>query len=168
MDLFKNRRGGHVPGLRGSRPARWFVLKYCQVEKRVGAHKSPLYGDGHAPDHKWYAFDPAVIYPATIQRIKEVVASRDSPIPEELIDNQAPPGVEPRSVAVAYVNTARLFPLEAWDWALQDRDLVYDPKQIALRAEALTLARRWFTQALHCAVGSAVGVHILKDDYYRL
>jgi len=136
------------------RKPKWFVLKYCQVEKR------------NDPAYKWYAFDPAVIYPETILRILAVIESGE--IPEELVDNQAAPGVDPRSVAFAYANAAKELPAEGWHYALTDRDQFIDPQQITVRANALTLARRWFTQALHCAVGQAVGVHIYKDDKYRL
>src|SRR3989337_2387695 len=121
MDLFKKR-------------PKFFVLKYARVEKRPA---DKIY--------RWYAFEPHVIYPATVKRIREVLASGE--IPEELVDNQAMPGVDPRSVAMAYASSAKQIPGSAWGDALVDRGDFEDPLQIALRADALTLARRWVTQA---------------------
>jgi len=141
--------------LKSFRKPKWFVLKYAKVEKRPADRV-----------YKWYAFEPGVIYPATVKRIREVIDSGE--IPEELIDNRAMPGVDPRSVAMAYASQAKQLPNAFWEYALQDRGDFEDPIVIAIRAEALTLARRWFTQALSVAVGQAVGVHILKDERYRL
>jgi hypothetical protein len=132
----------------------YFVLRYAKPEKR------------NDPQYKWYAFEPNVIYPVTVKRIQEVVASRE--IPGELVDSKPTPGVDPYSVAINYANWAKALPDDAWTFALKTRDSFILPQEITLRAEALNLARLWFTQALSVAVGEAVGVHILNDERYKL
>lgn len=116
--------------------------------------------------YNWYAVDPAVVYPETVKRILDVLQSGE--LPQELVDDKAPVEIDPRSVARQYLAEARSMPEKAWEWSLTDRTEFKDPEQITARAAALELARRWFTQALHVAVGGSLGVHILKDERFKL
>ncbi len=104
------------------------------------------------PDHfEWYAFLPSEIYPATILRILEV--RRSGEIPEELIDEHS---IAPHGVAMDYMKRALAIPEDAFELNGADRGAV------------LELARLWFTQALRVKVGKPIGIHILKDEAYRL
>lgn len=111
----------------------------------------------------WYIVNPHEIYPATIERIQEVLQTGQAP---ELVD---PTSTAPNGVESLYIQEARSIPESAWRWALEDRGNFTDPKTIALRAQALDLARRWYTQALHVQVaGQSMGLHISGDSRYRL
>ncbi len=118
----------------------------------------------------WYGVDPDIIYPATVKRIREVLASGE--IPQELVDPSSPLEVDPRGVARLYLSDASRVPADAWQLALTPRG-EFDEESPALsdRAFALEVARRWFTQALHVMAGgngTGMGIHILKDERYRL
>jgi len=110
------------------------------------------------PSRQWFAFDPAEIYPATLQRIQGVLQTGE--YPSELIQ----PGDHPTSVAEFYLSEARLIDPDAWQYALTPRCQLADETMLQSRARLLELARRWFTQALHVAVDAPVGIHILKGD----
>ena len=110
------------------------------------------------PDRQWFAFDPVEIYPATIQRIQQVLQTGE--YPTELIQ----PGDNPTSVAEFYLSEARGIDPDAWQYALTPRSQLADEFVLQSRARALELARRWFTQALHVLVGAPIGIHILKGD----
>lgn len=111
--------------------------------------------------------DPGIIYPSTIQHIRQVIASPNLPI--ELYQDFSPPEIDPRAVARDYQAKARTLPVRAWDLALLPRQDLRSPEDESLRAEALTLARLWFTQALHVAIsGNPLMLRILKDDHWRL
>lgn len=122
------------------------------------------------PAQAWFAVHPAVVYPKTIERIQEVLANGG--LPQELVENHAPEEVDPRGVARLYLSDARKVPAEGWGLALRDRsEFNYqdDPEKLDARAQALEVARRWFTQALHTANdGKPIGVHILRDLRFRL
>lgn len=137
------------------------ILKLCKVAQRA---------DMKAAGYEPFVFEPAVIYPATIARIKQVL--KDGSLPTELIDKNLNPDVDPRSAALMHRSRIRAIPEEAWDLALKPRseftDSPDDAGLLVIRADALEAARLWFTRALKNEVGKPVGVHILKDDDYRL
>lgn len=125
-------------------------LKLCQPEER-------------ADSVPWYATQPAVMYPATIARIGEVIASGE--MPPELVGSSNPEA-DPMAAAREYRLQARRLPAEAWKLAAAPAPS--DPEKRRVRAEALELARKWFTRALKLAVGKSLGLHILKDPGFRL
>jgi hypothetical protein len=137
------------------------VLDFCKVAERP---------DMKAVGYEPFAFEPAVIYPATIARILEVLA--DGSLPTELIDKNLNPDVDPRSAALMHRSRIKAIPEEAWALALKPRsefaDSPDDAALLGIRADALEAARLWFTRALKNEVGKPVGVHILKDEDYRL
>ena len=138
------------------------ILELCKVS--VG--RPDMVKAGYAP----FTFEPAVIYPATIARILEVL--KDGSLPTELIDKKLNPDVDPRSAALMHRSRIKAIPEEAWDLALKPRseftDSPDDAALVAMRADALEAARLWFTRALKNEVGKPVGIHILRDDDYRL
>ena len=110
--------------------------------------------------YSWFSAEPGKIYPATIARIKEVLESGE--LPAELVDYNAPAEVDPRAAARLHLGEAKGVKPAAWESALTGKP--GDPA----RAEALEVARRWFTQALHVAVNKPLGLHILNDPAYKL
>lgn len=122
---------------------------------------------GESGDYVTYEIAPADLYPATVARIQEALA--DGGVPEELID-PAPidPRIAPAQAAQAYMSQAAAIPADGWRLALLPRSEVTKQANINLRAQALELARRWYTRALHMAVGAPLGLHILLDEDYRL
>lgn len=108
----------------------------------------------------WYTCNPEIIYPAVIARIQEIISSGE--LPDELVDHKGNVEIDPRGIARTYASRAKALPLQSWDYALQARDKIQDAQVLAIRAEALNLARLWFTQALHVSVGgngTALGMH---------
>lgn len=99
-----------------------------------------------------FVVEPGEMYPATVDHI----VTR--------LKVQARPG---GALTVLYDQASQL-PVEAWQWAL--RPLADCPAGAReARAEALEIARLWFTETLHQAVSQqAIGLHILKDETYRL
>jgi hypothetical protein len=58
---------------------------------------------------------------------------------------------------------------KAWELALLPRDSITDARAVEIRAEALEIARLWFTERLHQFINHApMELHILKDDDWRL
>lgn len=122
-------------------------------------------------NRSWFAVDPDVIYPVTISRIQEVLAA--DVYPEELSDPATDPRIDSRSAGKIILNDAKRVSEEEWDNALKHRqsfDGIKDIRKIELRAFALDVARRWFTQALHVQVGgdrTPMGLHILENKRYK-
>lgn len=119
--------------------------------------------------YSWFECNPEIIYPQVIARILEVLKSGE--FPNELVDNNSDFDVDPRSVARLYLSDARKIPAEAWKYALQPRDKFQDQEKIIMRAEALHLARLWFTQALHVQIGgngTPMGVHWTDAPAFKL
>jgi hypothetical protein len=120
----------------------------------------------------WYAVEPAVMYPAVIRRIQQAMLISDPP--PELLEHYPAPGSDPRSVATGYLEMAWSLPAVAFEYALRERSSFTNQIEISQRAQALSLARLWFTQALKEAVAASrhqpasIGLHILKDERYRL
>lgn len=120
-------------------------------------------------DRTWFRCDPAVVYPEVIERIQEVIKSGE--LPQELVDNASPAEIDPRGVARMYLSRAKAVDAAGWKYALQAREKFTDPEKILLRAEALEIARLWFTQALHVQVGgngTPLGVHWTNSPAFKL
>ncbi len=118
---------------------------------------------------EWYEVVPSKIYPATVERIKQVM--KEGVLPKELLDHSLDrdPMVAPGTGAMMYVRDARQVNVSAWEWALQPRSDFTKAEQIGARALALEIARRWFTRALHMQMKSEpIGIVITKDENYRL
>jgi len=100
---------------------------------------------------EWYAVDPNVMYPLTIDFIRAELNSAVQP-PESI-----------RQHMLAASQCA------AEDWELAKQSIVHCPAgKRQNRALCLELARLIYTALLHDAVGKPVGVHILKDDRWKL
>ncbi len=121
------------------------VFEYAVPEKREGA------------DREWYAIEPGKMYPAMIAEIQDVLATGRA---------------VPASLAL-HRNEAQALPEFAWGLALKPRSEFNGPEPavtdlLKLRAEALNVARRWFTEMLHTAIGyKPMCVHILKDPDWK-
>jgi hypothetical protein len=142
----------------------------AQIRKLLGRETQPALAfdalglaqpEPRGDDREWYAVDPGVIYPAAIERIRQVLATGETP--DELTQYDCPPEVDPRSAGRLIVMDAQQVQVEAWGWALIPKGNLM-PEQWPARAFALEVARRWFTQALHCAVRKPLGLHILAGD----
>jgi hypothetical protein len=97
-----------------------------------------------------FDIDPNKMYPATVAHIVGV------------LDKQAQPD---GALQQEYVKALAL-PAEAWAVALASKaDCA--PELVEARAEALTIARRWFTEILQSAVGGPINPHITKNEKYR-
>ena len=122
-------------------------------------------------EYTWFTCVPEIIYPAVIARIREVLKSGE--FPNELVDLNSPAESDPRGVARTYLAQAKELPSEAWKWALQEHDRFYKnylSTEIAMRRQALDIARRWFTQALHVqhgGDGTPMGVHWTNNPAFR-
>ncbi len=116
--------------------------------------------------YKWFAVEPAVIYPRTIARIQECLKTGE--LPQELVQPAVDVGPDPRSVAFDYLSRARAIPYEAWAFATVSKERTPLDKQ-KMRAEALNIARLWYTQALHVANDmQPIGLHIKSDPDYKM
>lgn len=124
--------------------------------------------------YNWYNVTPAEMYPAIIAHIQKAFEAYDQS--DGIIRSQ-------------YYPAALALPDRAWQLALTPRDEVTKQANIDLRAEALELARVWFTELLHralrwkaagvespilwpteppAAVAAPLGLHIEKDERYKL
>lgn len=121
-----------------------------------------------AGDH--FEVDPAVMFPATLARIQEVLAGE---VPTELVasDWKGRPAREP--VADKFVRQAEAFPPEAWKLAeMRDFRLDLDPEPrpfaaFRLRASALDFIESWFKRALALKIGKGIRLHISRNADYR-
>lgn len=123
------------------------------------------------PDLKAFAVAASDLYPPTIARIRDVLASGE--IPAELVDQNPPVGVSREQGALRLLSSARRVPAEAWDMALEPREDVNHPENVEARAQALETTRHWFTRALHMAAGGGgLNLHIVvngpEDAAFRL
>ncbi len=100
----------------------------------------------------YFEVDPAVMFPATIKRIQEVLAGE---IPTELVSAgwTGHPLREP--VATKFLDKAEAFPAEAWKLESPER------------ARVLDFAESWFKRALALKVGRGIRIHISKNLDYR-
>lgn len=122
-------------------------------------------------EYTWYAVDPGIIYPATIERIVTVLTF--NVYPEELNDPATHPQIDSRAAGRIILNAAAEIPAKGWTDALKPRDTfdnLKDAEAVKVRAAALDIARRWFTQALHVQEGgdgTPLGIHILENKPYN-
>ena len=122
----------------------------------------------------FYDVEPAVMFPATIARIKAVLAGAP---PTEIVSNGWTGNPLREPVADRFLRAAERMPAEAWDLALEPFSEFpeNDPEKpdqlllarLELRATALTFAESWFKRALALAAGKGIRIHILKDKRYR-
>lgn len=116
-----------------------------------------------------WILSPSVFYPAMIKHIRICVG--EGTLPEELIDREVNPDIDPALAARRYRAWARRITAQAWNDALcpLERVLGLGIERIAERAQALECARLWFTRALKNGKGpGTVKIRILRDDRYRL
>lgn len=111
-----------------------------------------------------YQVDPAVMFPATVQRIKNVLAGEP---PVEIVSKgwTGNPWREP--VTDRTLREAEAFMPHAWDLALEPYDANTAPHLQALRSAALAFVESWFKRALALKVGPPVVIHISKNLDYR-
>jgi len=102
-----------------------------------------------------YAVDPEAMYLAMADHIQAGLASgawsRD--------DHRA-----------GYIAQATALPAEAWDLMLQPYDEVQHAENRVLRATAMRIARKWFQELLHEAIGGDgvfLSLRILRNPAYR-
>lgn len=117
----------------------------------------------HADGATWYQLEPGRVYPAILRHI------------EEALDREA---VAPDGALAPLWSAAGRLPREAWQWARIPKHKC--PAEYApFRAQALEIARLWFTELLHREhsgiphprEGEALrplGVHLLRDEAWRL
>jgi hypothetical protein len=111
----------------------------------------------------YYAVDPGEFYPATVAAIKAQLETGKTP-PRYI---QAGGEIRQNPLVELYQRATKV-PEQSWDHALEPGDN-YPPKARANRREALEVARLWFTETLHQQLDYApLGLHILKDERYRL
>ena len=102
-------------------------------------------------DRVGFEVEPREMYPEAIAHVVEATG-----------------GPRPGGVLGTYWDRAKQLPPAAWELALRTRDEC-DAEQLAARAEALEIARLWFTEMLHAAINhKPMGLHILKDELWRL
>lgn len=106
----------------------------------------------------WYAVDPNEMYPETMEHILGVLSSAEP-------RNQVTTNLLQYTFRAMALSAAEP---SAWGWALQPRASFTDARMIGMRAEALEIARLWFTEMLHAANNVPIGVHILKDERWKL
>ena len=117
----------------------------------------------HADGSTWYKIEPGRVYPAILRHI------------EEALDREA---VAPDGALAPLWSAAGRLPREAWQWARIPKHRC-PAEDAPFRAQALEIARLWFTEllhrehsgTLHPREGEAMrplGVHILRDDDWKL
>lgn len=125
-------------------------------------------------ERNWFNVDPATMYPAMIEFVQA-----------QLAEGKQGDGI----IRSQYYPAAQALPAEAWALALMPRDEVTRKADIEARANALEIARLWFTELLHRALrwqaaGMAdgkfwhteppaeaavpLGLRIVKDERWRL
>jgi hypothetical protein len=125
-------------------------------------------------ERNWYTTNPNALYPAAIEYIQD-----------QLDKERYGDGV----IRSQYYPTAAALPAKAWSLAMIPRDEVTETTEVELRAQALELARVWFTELLHralrwkaagveseaiwgseppAAAQAPLGLRIKKDDAWRL
>ena len=97
---------------------------------------------------------PDELYPQAIADLRESVLTYTSETVEEFVKQ--------------HFLVAKRISDEAWDAALKSKDDC-PPELIEGRAQALEVARLWFTAKLHFTVKNVpMHLHILKDEKWRL
>lgn len=117
------------------------VLEYVTSEDRA------------TEDRLWFSVDPADLYPPALEALMSAVAH----------------GTRPEATALQSLYArAQTLGVSGLQLGLEPREAL--PAELVLvRAEALELARLWFTEHLHAAVShSPMGLHIEADEAWRL
>lgn len=110
-------------------------------------------GEVNADGYQLVAVDPADLYPAAIAHVVEVMksgASVSGPLAIELA-------------------AARALPDDAWANALIARSDFDDSQTLEIdqRRQALEIARRWYTEMLHQAIGAPISIRITRNLDYK-
>lgn len=110
-----------------------------------------------------YRVDPDIVYLATLNHFREVLAGKESG--QELLD-----GVKTADAAKKLVADVKRLTGDDIDLALvpfsKCGDLNAD--QMVRRLDVLELARRWMTRALKVAVKKPLWIHILRRPEWKL
>ena len=111
-------------------------------------------GEVTADGYQRIDVDPADLYPSTIAHIVDVLksgASVSGPLASELA-------------------AARDLPDQAWADALIARRDFDDSQTLEIdqRRQALEIARRWYTEMLHQAIGRPISIRITKNLHFKL
>lgn len=122
---------------------------------------------------EYWEIEPGTFYPLMIAYIRQAIQSED--LPAELIDRQVKAQIDPLLAARRYYNNARRIQEVAWGDALVPLQVFLEKgpdahwlTRMEQRAEALELARLWFTRAVKNLSDRPVAIHILCDPDYRL
>lgn len=105
-----------------------------------------------------FVVEPSMLYSAMVAHIRAGLTAG----PFGLFANE--------DVRTGYVAQAMALPEEAWDLVLQPATEAMPPADRQLRAEALRIARKWFQERLHQAIGgngTPLFLRITKDPAYR-
>ena len=115
-------------------------------------------GNSLQDDRTWYAVKPYEMYTAMLDYLRE--CQRDSTKIVDALKNE-------NGSLVVPMQEAMMLREEDFDTVDQDRrDLSTDER--ARRANVLEACRRCFDYLLSDAAGGAVGIHILRDEGWRL
>lgn len=132
------------------------VLTLCSQEDRP-----------HDAEVTWFVVEPSYMYPAMITRIQQALQDKEA-VPAELIDTHGNEEIDSRSAARQHMRDAKAVAQEGWQLCdAENSDMLADGQR-KMRAQALEVARRWFTRALKNRVDGPIGLHILNDPKYRL
>lgn len=119
-------------------------------------------------DNPRFRVKPSVLYPAMVERIKEVVTSESKAI--ELQDRDVQSGVHPLAMHDKYLGEVKKLTQEEIDSALLPFAQVTDSRGQIIRTIVLEIARRWFTRALKNRISKDILpiITIEKDEDYRI
>ena len=111
----------------------------------------------------YFEVDPAVMFPATIKRIQEVLAGE---APTEIVskDWKGSPYRDP--VVDRFMREAESYDDEAWESALIPYHVVFEHER-ETRAKVLAFVESWFNRALALEEGKGIRVHISKNLDWR-
>ena len=113
-------------------------------------------------DH--YEVDPAVMFPATVARIKAVIAGEP---PTEIVSVGWTGRPDREPVADRFLREAERFNQNAWELALEPYDEDAPEKLIEIRSATLAFAESWFKRALALKAGHGIRVHFIKNPDYK-
>lgn len=108
-----------------------------------------------------------VIYPAMIEEILDTI--KDGGETARSIVRGA--RLDKTPIFSQYLPRALRVPAVAWEMALQEITDDMSDESLEMRAEALTVARLWFTELLHCSVHNEPMIFRIiskPDKKYRL
>jgi hypothetical protein len=99
----------------------------------------------------WYTVDPNDLYPAALAHVHTALGFD-----------------KPDGALAQEWDAGQMLPPDIWARAARESREDFDDEGLAARAAALEIARRWFTELLHKANGQPIGLHIEKDERWRL